>query len=181
MVRAGIARVDIVDDGTVEMTDLHRQSLYGECDLGRSKARVARERLLAINSEVEVVAHEARIERNLPVPSDCRIVVDCLDNFSSRFDLYAATPPGSYFVHGGVQGDRGQVLTLIKEGSQPLEQIYAGSRQPDGPIEVTPYGVFVIAGMMCSELCNIIGGMPKLLDRFLVVDLGDLTLSFLDV
>ncbi len=181
MARAGVGRLHIVDDGAVALEDLHRQSLYGECDLGRKKVVVARERLQAINAKVEVVVHEERIGRGFAVPGGVRLVADCLDNYAGRFALWDALPKGCRFVHGGVQGDRGQVLTLVKGESQPLSEIYAGSVQPEGAIEVSPYSVFVIAGLMCSELCRVIGGAPKLLDRFLVVDLVDLSLSFLDV
>lgn len=181
MARAGVGRLHLVDDGAVALADLHRQSLYGECDLGRKKVLVARERLRAINSHVEVVAHEEHVENGFAVPGGVRTVADCLDNYVSRFALWDGAPDGCRFIHAGVQGDRGQVLTLVKGVSQPLSEIYAGSVQPMGAIEVSPYSVFVIAGLMCSELCQVIGGAPKLLDRFLVVDLNDLSLSFLDV
>lgn len=181
MARAGVGRLHLVDDGAVALEDLHRQSLYGECDIGRKKVLVARERLQAINSTVEIVVHEESIGSGFTVPGGVRVVADCLDNYAGRFALWEALPDGCRFVHGGVQGDRGQVLTLVKGESQPLNEIYAGSVQPAGAIEVSPYSVFVIAGLMCGELCHVIGGSAKLLDRFLVVDLTDLSLSFIDV
>ncbi|GFO55440.1 thiazole biosynthesis protein ThiF [Geomonas sp. Red276] len=181
MARAGIGRLCLVDQGRVELSDLHRQSLYAECDIGKSKVQVARERLRAINAEVEIDVEETAIGVGFSVPGEVRIVVDCLDNYASRFDLYAALADGTRFVHGGVQGDRGQILTLVKGASQPLQEIYAGSSQPGGPIEVSPYSVFVVAGLMCNELCDLLAGSPRLVDRFLVVDLTDHTLSYLDV
>ncbi|WP_224981336.1 HesA/MoeB/ThiF family protein [Geomonas agri] len=181
MARAGVGRMHLIDDGTVELSDLHRQSLYGECDLGQKKVLVARQRLQAINSSVEIVSHDLRIDGSFRVPGEAVVVADCLDNFAGRFALYAALPDGCRFIHGGVQGDRGQVLTLIKGESQPLQEIYAGSRQPAGPIEVTPYSVFVLGGLMCHELCAVMAGAPRLLNRLLVVDLTDLSLSFIEV
>ncbi|MCM0080557.1 ThiF family adenylyltransferase [Geomonas sp. Red32] len=181
MARAGIGRMHLVDRGRVELSDLHRQSLYAECDIGKSKVEVARERLRAINSEAGVVVQETAIGKGFTVPGDVQVVVDCLDNYESRFDLYAAVPDGGLFVHGGVQGDRGQVLTLVKGASQPLQEIYAGSSQPEGAIEVSPYSVFVVAGLICNELCDLLAGSPRLVNRFLVVDLTIHTLSYLDV
>jgi molybdopterin synthase catalytic subunit len=181
MARAGVARLHLVDDGLVEWTDLHRQSLYGECDVGRKKVRVARERLDSINSRVEIVDHDMRIGAGLAMPEGIDGVADCLDNFASRFALYGAVPMGKFFVHGGVQGDQGQVLTLVKGSSQSLEAILAGCRQPDGTIPVTPDNVFIIAGLMANELFNNLAGTPKLLDRFLVVDLAGFNFSFMDV
>ena len=181
LARAGVARLHLVDDGVVGLSDLQRQSLYGECDLGRKKVEVARERLVAINSAVEVSAHDARIDGAFALPVGIDGVADCLDNFASRFALFRALPAGRFFVHGGVQGDQGQLLTLVKGVSQPLEAILAGSLQPEGTIPVTPDSVFVIAGLMAHELLQNLAGKPKLLDRFLVVDLAGFVFSFLEV
>ena len=181
MARAGVARLHLVDDGLVALSDLQRQSLYGECDLGLKKVQVARDRLRCINSTVEVIAHDARIDDGFVFPEAIDGVADCLDNFASRFALYRALPAGRFFVHGGVQGDQGQLLTLVKGASQPLEDIFAGCRQPEGIIPVTPDSVFVIAGLMANELFGNLSGRPKLLDRFLVVDLAGYSLSFLEV
>jgi molybdopterin synthase catalytic subunit len=179
--RAGVARLHLVDDGVVAWSDLHRQSLYGECDVGVKKVIVAGERLNQINSDVEIITHDSRIDLAFPMPEDIDGVADCLDNFASRFVLYQVTPSGRFFVHGGVQGDQGQVLTLIKGVSQPLEEIMAGCRQPDETIPVTPDSVFVIAGLMANELFNNLDASPKLLDSFLIVDLSGFTFSFLHV
>jgi molybdopterin-synthase adenylyltransferase len=181
MARAGVARLHLVDDGVVALSDLQRQSLYAECDLGQKKVLVARERLECINSGVEVVAHDARIGAGFALPEGISGVADCLDNFASRFALYRALPAGSFFVHGGVEGDQGQLLTLVKGSSRPLEEIMAGCRQPEGAIPVTPDSVFVLGGLMANELFQNLAGTPRLLDRFLVVDLAGFSFSFLEV
>jgi len=181
LVRAGVGRLHLVDDGVVALPDLQRQSLYGECDLGLKKVLVARERLRCINSSVQVIAHDSRIGEGFQPPEGIDGVADCLDNFASRFALYRGVPEGSFFVHGGVQGDQGQLLTLVKGVSQPLEAIMAGCRQPEGTIPVTPDSVFVIAGLMANELLANLVGKSKLQDRFLVVDLSGFSLSFLEV
>jgi molybdopterin-synthase adenylyltransferase len=181
LARAGVARLHLVDDGVVARSDLQRQSLYGECDLGRKKVLVAKERLNSINSAVEVVAHDYRIGAPRTLPGGIHGVADCLDNFAGRFALYRAVPEGCFFLHGGVQGNQGQVLTLVKGASRPLEEILAGSRQPEGIIPVTPDSVFVIAGLMANELLGNLAGTPKLRDRFLVVDLAEFTFSYLEV
>ncbi len=181
MARAGVATLHLVDDGAVAWSDLHRQSLYGECDVGRKKLQVAEERLKAINSGIDIIAHESRIDRGFCIPPEVNSVVDCLDNFVSRFDLHEATPTGRFFVHGGIEGEQGQVLTLMKGTSQPLDEIFGGYLQPKGPIPVSADNVIIIAGLMCNELFHIMCGAPKLLDRFLVVDLSSFTFSFLEV
>ena len=181
LARSGVASLHLVDDGTVALSDLHRQSLYGECDIGRKKVLVAEERLKAINSDVHITVDDARIDHKSYIDAGVDLVVDCLDNYSSRFGLYHAARVGQFFVHGGVQASQGQVLTLVKGESQPLDDIFAGCLQPQGPIPVTPDSVFIIAGLMCNEIFQTIIGVPKLLNRFLVIDLANFTLAFLEV
>ncbi|GFO67926.1 thiazole biosynthesis protein ThiF [Geomonas limicola] len=181
LVRAGVGQLYLVDQGTVALSDLQRQSLYAECDLGRVKVEVARERLLAIDSSVTIEIDPGWIEDGFQAPGGIVAAVDCLDNFASRFALYRALPARCYFLHGGVEGGQGQLLTLLTGSSQPFEEICAGCRQPVGAIPVAPESVFVLAGLMAGELFRCLAGNPRLLDRFLVVDLAALTLSFLDV
>lgn len=181
LARAGVGRLYLVDDGTVAWPDLNRQTLYGEGDIGRAKLSVAAARLAAINSAVEVVPLTGRIDEAFVLPAGIDVVADCLDNWPSRFALHRAVSVGGWFVHGGVQGEQGQVLTLKVGTSQPLERIFAGLAQPPGPLPVTPAGAAIIAGLMTNEIFAVLGGAPKLLDRILVVGLGDFHWAFLEV
>ncbi|NOR50582.1 MAG: HesA/MoeB/ThiF family protein [Desulfuromonadales bacterium] len=181
LVRAGIGQLYLVDDGHLDWPDLNRQTLYGEKDVGRAKLPLAKERLNKINSKTEIVELSGRIDGTFQAPDDVDGVADCLDNYLSRFALYQALSAGTYFVHGGLNGDHGQVLTLLAGVSQAFNEIFAGAVQPQGTIPVTPDNVVIIAGLMVNELFSVLWKTPKLLDRCLVIDLGDLHLSFLDV
>lgn len=181
LARAGIGKLYLVDDGLVDWPDLHRQLLYTEADIGQSKLDVARERLLQINSTVKIELLRARIDRSFEPPEEIIFVADCLDNYSSRFDLAACLTSGTLLVHGGIDKEQGQVLTLRIGDSQPLAEIFSGALQPTGKIPVTGDGVIIIAGLMVNELFSVIFGQPKLLNRCMVVGLGDFHLSFLDV
>lgn len=181
LARAGVSRLCLVDDGTVDWPDLNRQTLYGEGDVGRAKIDVAVARLTAINSAVEVIPLAGRIDESFAVPSGIDVVADCLDNWPSRFALHRAAPVGGWFVHGAVQGEQGQVLTLKIGASQSMERIFAGLAQASEPLPVTPDGAAIVAGLMTNEIFAVIGAAPKLLDRILVVGLGDLHWAFLEV
>jgi molybdopterin synthase catalytic subunit len=181
LARAGVGRLYLVDDGRVDWPDLNRQTLYGEGDIGRAKLSVAAERLAAINSTVEVIPLTGRIDEAFALPAGIEVVADCLDNWPSRFALHRAAPVGAWFVHGAVQGEQGQVLTLKVGASQPLARIFAGLAQPPGSLPVTPDGAAIIAGLMTNEIFAVLGDAPKLLDRILVVGLGDLHSAFLEV
>ena len=181
LVRAGVGRLYLVDDGIVDWPDLNRQVLYGEEDIGREKLALAEERLCAINSATEIFLIEGRIDENFAMPSGLNAVADCLDNYQSRFLLDELTPEGVFLVHGGLHGDHGQVLTLQSGSSQPLAEIFAGVCQPKGSIPVTPDNVVIIAGLMVNELFATLFDQPKLLNRCLVVSLADFHMSFLDI
>lgn len=181
LARAGVGRLIVVDDGTVAWPDLNRQLLYDEWDIGRKKVLVAAERLSEINAALEIIPLDRRIDDDFVMPAGIDCVADCLDTFASRFALYRQTPAGTFYVHGGIQGEHGQVLALRTGTSQPLEAIFAGARQPEGAIPVTPDGPAVIAGIMSRELFGCLWGSPALLDRVLVVDLAGFHCSFLDV
>ena len=181
LVRAGVGKLYLVDDGIIDWPDLNRQTLYGEKDIGRAKVPLAKERLNQINSATEIVELPGRIDGAFQVPDGVDGVADCLDNYQSRFALYQAVAKGTYFVHGGLTGDHGQVLTLLAGESQPFDEIFAGAVQPQGTIPVTPDNVVIISGLMVNELFHVLWKTPKLLDRCMVVSLDDFNLSFLDV
>jgi len=181
LVRAGIGCLYLVDDGCLDWPDLNRQTLYGEKDIGRAKVPLARERLNQINSAAEIVELSGRIDDTFQMPDGVDGVADCLDNYQSRFTLYRAVAAGTYFVHGGLNGDQGQVLTLLAGESQSFDQIFAGAMQPQGPIPVTPDNVVIIAGLMVNELFSVLWRTPKLLDRCLVIGLDDFNMAFLDI
>lgn len=181
LVRAGIGKLYLVDDGLIDWPDLNRQLLYKETDIGQSKLDTAAQRLQQINSSVTIERLQGRIDAFFKLPVDVSLIADCLDNFSSRFSLEACLNHGSFLVHGGIEGDRGQVLTLQKGVSQSLSDIFTGIEQPQGDIPVSGDGVTILAGLMVTELFNVIFGQPKLLNRFLIIGLSDFHMSFLDV
>ncbi|MCF6266446.1 MAG: HesA/MoeB/ThiF family protein [Desulfuromusa sp.] len=181
LTRAGIGKLYLVDDGLVNWSDLNRQLLYHETDIGLPKLVIAKQRLQQINSSVKIELLPKRIDRSFQSPVDVSIIADCLDNYPSRFDLEAGLVAGSFLIHGGIEGDQGQVLTLRKGKSQPLADIFTGIRKPQGEIPVTGAGAAILAGFMVNELFNTIFGQPQLLDRFLIIGLSDLHLTFLEV
>ena len=84
---AGIGKIGIVDFDTVDYSNLQRQILHTDADVGRSKAQSAKETIAGINPNVEVVIHDTRISADnafdLIAPYD--IVVDGTDNFPTRY------------------------------------------------------------------------------------------------
>ncbi len=84
---AGVGRIGIVDFDNIEKSNLHRQILYSEQDVGKSKADVAKERLLQINPNVSIELHKVRLDSSnaLEILRNYDIVMDGTDNFPTRY------------------------------------------------------------------------------------------------
>ncbi|MFW6192978.1 MAG: molybdopterin-synthase adenylyltransferase MoeB [Gemmatimonadota bacterium] len=84
---AGVGTIGLVDDDVVELTNLQRQLLHDTPSIGQPKLRSARRRLEALNPEIEVVTHEARLtsDNALEILEGWDLVVDGSDNFPTRY------------------------------------------------------------------------------------------------
>ncbi len=84
---AGVGCIGLVDDDVVSITNLQRQVLYSEKELGKPKAICAAERLSALNSEITIRTYPTRLteENAQEIISQYDIVVDGCDNFSTRY------------------------------------------------------------------------------------------------
>lgn len=112
---AGIGTLGLVDDDVVSVTNLHRQVLYTEEEVGLPKAECARRRLLSLNHEVSIIAYPERLTRENAeaLISLYDLVVDGMDNFATRFVVSDTCERlGKPFVHGAIRGLEGQVSVL---------------------------------------------------------------------
>jgi molybdopterin/thiamine biosynthesis adenylyltransferase len=85
---AGLGRLILADRDRVELTNLQRQILYRQSDLGRAKTEAARDQLAALNPQVEVELRDADTWQDAIAQAD--VVLDCSDNFPTRFAVNAA-------------------------------------------------------------------------------------------
>lgn len=85
LVRAGIGKLLLVDNDKIDLTNLQRQLLFDEDDVGKKKVVVAKEKLSKINSEVEInIVNEFLDENNIDLLDDYDLVLDCTDNMKAR-------------------------------------------------------------------------------------------------
>ncbi len=119
LVRAGVGQVVVVDRDIVELSNLQRQSLFAEKDLGRPKAKAAEEALRGINSEIEiwgVVAdvNYANIEKLI---KNATLVLDATDNMDTRFLVNdACVKNGIPWIYAGAVGTTGMVMPVVPNG-----------------------------------------------------------------
>ncbi len=115
LVSMGVGTIGIIDDDVVSITNLHRQILYGIKDIGLPKVKVAKEKLHELNDEVQLVAYQERISQVNAVEliSAYDIIIDCSDNFSTRYLINDACVLYSKpLVYGAVSSYEGQVAVF---------------------------------------------------------------------
>lgn len=150
---AGVGRLIIADDDTIDDTNLQRQTAFSEADIGQSKAEVLQGRLNAINSRTQISALNERLSeaRLLELVQNVDLVLDCCDNFATRQAVNRACVAGrTPLVSGAAVRFEGQIA--VYRPDLPDTPCYAclfdGESANDGACAV--FGVF-------SPLVGIIG------------------------
>ncbi len=134
---AGVGTITIIDMDTIDQTNLNRQILHFDRDLGRKKTESAREKLQEINPDITVNAIDTKIDaanaENLVGKADG--IVDALDNYPVRYLLNdVAIKKEIPFFHGAIRGFYGQATTIIPGATPCLKCIFP----KDPPAEVFP-------------------------------------------
>lgn len=177
---AGVGRIRIIDEGTVEIGNLNRQILYSENDLGRKKVDVARERLESLNADIEVEAiGEVITAENVSELVSDYLIVDAMDNLPARYLLNAvALERRLPLFHGAVYGFEGRATTIIPGKTGCLRCLYQGVVPGKTPVVGVAPGV--IGCIEAAEVIKYVLGMGELLcDRMLIYD--GLAASFSEV
>lgn len=178
---AGVGRLGVVDDGDVELSNLHRQHLHFTPDLGVAKAHSAASKLGFLNPDIVVEPYQAHFNAAMVEGQD--LVVDCTDSFEARYAINAACcAAGVPLVEGGVVGLSGLVMA-IRPGETACYRC-AFPQAPEGAASCAEAGVLgpaagVIGSLQALEALKLLAGLPALTDAFLQVDL--LSLDFLRV
>jgi len=181
---AGVGTIRIIDHDKVELSNLNRQVLHWDKDVGRNKVESAREKLGSLNRNVRIeTVKETITEANISrLVAGCNVIVDAMDNLPTRFVLNkAAVENRTPFVHGAVYGFEGRVMTVLPGQSACLRCIYRGlvPRQKFPVIGVTPA---LIGCIQATEAIKCITGLGQpLANRLLIYDGLKMTFTELTV
>jgi len=124
---AGIGCLRICDSGEPELSNLNRQILHADEDVGKKKAHSAKTTLSKLNPHVNIVSLPAKItqENIAQLVSDSHIIIDCLDNFETRYLLNDyAVKTGLPFIHAGIYGMSGQITFIHSPDTPCLRCIF---------------------------------------------------------
>lgn len=182
---AGVGRITIIDFDIVELSNLNRQVLYGEEEIGEKKVFVAQRKLSKLNPRAEIIPVFARVtEENISKLMDgAQAVLDGLDNFSTRLVVNSACIRHKIpFIHGGVSRFRGLVTTIIPGETACLACLY-----PEGSPGGEGLGVLgvipaVVANIQALEAIKlIIGHGPSLAGKLLRFNGNDMKFRIYEI
>ena len=168
---AGVGNLRIVDHDEVSLSNLNRQILYQDRDIGRKKASAAQEKIEELNPSINIEGVVGTITEDnvIKLSHDCDIILDALDNFPTRYLLnQAALKMNIPYIYGGIYGFEGAITTIIPGETACLRCIFPVTP----PSTITPVlGTTpgIIGCLQAMEAIKLIVGIGKLLTNRLMV------------
>ncbi|NKY55325.1 adenylyltransferase/sulfurtransferase MoeZ [Nocardia flavorosea] len=185
---AGVGTMGIVEFDEVDASNLQRQVIHGESDIGRPKADSARDSILEINSNIDVRLHKLRLEPENAVElfSEYDLILDGTDNFATRYLVNdAAVLAGKPYVWGSIYRFEGQVSVFWEDAPDGrginYRDLYPEAPPPGMVPSCAEGGVLgvlcaSIGSIMVTEAIKLITGIGEpLLGRLMVYDALDMS------
>ena len=182
LVAMGIGTIRIVDRDVIELSNLHRQTMFDESDIGQVKVEVAAKKLKKMNSDVIIEALPVSVNdyTALDVVEGCDVVIDALDSVNARYSLNKACIKKNIpFVTGAAVGVSGQVFTILPHQTACYHCIFPSLDEDSMPTcsteGVHPSILSIVGGIEVAEAVKIIiGRTPTLANKLLYIDLDNL-------
>ncbi|WP_272985326.1 HesA/MoeB/ThiF family protein [Fervidicoccus fontis] len=182
---SGIGKLLVVDKDKIEKSNLNRQILYKEEDVGKYKAIIAAERLREINKEIHVEPFviDVNDENFEEIIKRADVVVDGLDNWKARLRVNKlAVRYLKPFVHAAVEEWYGQLFTVIPKKGPCLNCIFGETEETKKEIQVVPPLPGILGTMQAIEVIKIITGIGKVAsDRIIYIDSKNLSIHEIQV
>ncbi|OYN75628.1 adenylyltransferase/sulfurtransferase MoeZ [Mycolicibacterium sphagni] len=185
---AGVGTIGIVEFDVVDESNLQRQIIHGQSDIGRSKAESARDSVLEVNPLVTVHLHELRLEPDNAVQlfEQYDLILDGTDNFATRYLVNdAAVLAHKPYVWGSIYRFEGQASVFWEDAPDGLGLNYRDLYpEPPPPGLVPSCAEGGVLGILCASIASIMGTEAiklitgigdTLLGRLMVYDALDMT------
>jgi adenylyltransferase/sulfurtransferase len=176
---AGVGKLGIVDFDVVDFSNLQRQILHGTPDVGRAKLASAKDRLNALNPNVEVVSHDVALssENALKLFEPYDVIVDGTDNFPTRYLVNdACVLTGKPNAYGSIFRFEGQASVFATKDGPCYRCLYPEPPPPGLVPSCAEGGVLgvlpgIIGVIQATETIKLILGVGEpLIGRFLIFD-----------
>lgn len=166
LVAAGVGAIHLVDDDKVSLSNLQRQILYRECDLGEYKAQCAASRLKELNSLCDISYTTERFspENASSLASGCDLIIDGCDNLATRYVMDSiAAELGIPYLYGAVEGWGGQISLFHYQGVGGYKELF-DDFEPSldhRPIAIMGSVVGIISSLMATEAIKTLLSLPS--------------------
>jgi molybdopterin/thiamine biosynthesis adenylyltransferase len=172
---AGVGEIRICDADRIELSNLNRQVLHPEARIGESKALSAEMSLQALNRDIRIVPLSDYVDQGnvAEVVGQSDIVVDCLDNYDTRYLLNDyCLERGIPFVHGAIEGLMGQI-TFLSPPETPCLRCMFPEAPPPRLFPVLGATPGVIGTMQAMEVLKHLTGVGATLKSRLLIFEGE--------
>jgi molybdopterin/thiamine biosynthesis adenylyltransferase len=164
LVRMGIGTIDIIDKDTVDLTNLHRTSVFTQGDIGKSKAAVLEERLHAVNPEVRIkgINQQVTKENIESYVKKADVIVDGTDSIQLRYLINAVSIRYDIpWVYAGVYETIGMIMGIYPKKTPCFQCISQNIPESTGN-ETPVLGSLpaTIASIQCNETIKLLLGKP---------------------
>ena len=187
LTRAGIGSLGIVDYDNVNLSNIHRQSLYDNSDLNKSKVSIAKKKLKKINSKTKVICHKVKLNENNfnKIAKNYNYIVDGSDNFKTKFLINDfCIKSKKFLVTGAISKFDGHIFTFnFKDKKTPcLRCFFQENKISDDILNCEYEGILgtvagIIGTIQANEILKQILNIGKNLNGFILI-LDLLNLNF---
>jgi molybdopterin-synthase adenylyltransferase len=174
----GVGTLGIVDFDRIALSNLHRQILYTEKEVDQPKVQVAKEKLEAHYSELELYIHEVKLtkENAASLIKDYDLVIDGCDNFATRYLVNdTCVELNKPLVYGSILKFEGQLAVFNHRGGKNLRDIFPEPPNPEDVPNCSENGVLgtlpgIIGLMMAQEALKLVLNITVLHDEWVIFD-----------
>ncbi len=186
LTRIGVGKLTVVDSDVFDVTNLNRQVLSNESNIGRSKAVEATEQMKLINSKADITPIKEKLteENCRQIITGHDLVIDAVDNIKTRFVLEEACEKEDIkLIHGAIGGWSGQV-GVIRPGDKLISKVYAADqddvleREDDAAVNTSlgnpSFTAAVVSAIQAAEAIKVLlGKEDALYNKLLMIDLSE--------
>ncbi|MFP3268590.1 MAG: HesA/MoeB/ThiF family protein [Desulfurococcales archaeon] len=171
---SGIGKIILVDRDALELSNLNRQIIYSEEDIGKPKVELAAKRLKQLRSDIEVVPVKIDIfdEAFEELVKQSDVIIDGMDSWEARLRINElAVRYRKPFIHAAVGGWYGQLMVVIPGKSPCLYCVFRSARSQERPASIFPPVPGAMGALEAAEAIKILIGKESSAGKIIHVDL----------
>lgn len=173
LVAAGIGKLTLVDGDVVSRSNLQRQILFTEAEIGQSKAEIAARKMQQLNSAANIKVYNQFLTDKLAAQllPEHDVVVGCTDNYKSRYCIdHYSKKFNIPFVHGAIREFEGQLSVFNYKGSGSYFDLFGlQPSEPTSPLGVVGAMPGVIGSLMALEVIKIVADLGSVMSNKLLL------------